>query len=144
MGDASPLDDARRVVAEMLASLAVAGTPATVVVARVHDVASLEASGVGATATLTSVRSRLQQLVRSSDVLVEFDPGEFVMVAASASSAAGTALVDRARGVAALPVELDGETLSLRVDVGVAVYDGALDDPDVVVDSARADARGGA
>jgi GGDEF domain-containing protein len=143
MGDVSSTDDPQLVVAEQLAALAAADSPATVVVARVHDVGSLDDSASGPEAVLSSVRARLQQLVRSSDVLVEFDPGEFVMVAASASSEAGAALVDRARGVAALPIEVDGAALSLRVDVGVAVFDGALDDADVVVDAARADARGG-
>ncbi len=143
MAEPSSFDDARRAVTDQLATLAAVNTPATVVVARVNDVASLEDSASGSEAVLSSVRARLQQLVRSSDVLVELDPGEFVMAVASASPGAGAALVDRARGVAALPIEVDGATLSLRVDVGVAVFDGALDDADVVIDSARADARGG-
>lgn len=142
MGDTSSVDDPRQVVADQLAVLAASDSPATVVVARVHDVESLDVSAAGREAALSSVRSRLQQLVRSTDVLVELEPGEFVLVVASASSGAGAALVDRARGVAALPIEVDGAALSLRVDVGVAVFDGALDAPDAVLDAARADARG--
>lgn len=63
---------------------------------------------------------RLDRLVRNSDVLGRSGPGTFILVGSGVEPSVAGALVERIQGAAALPVEVAGEPVSLRVDIGLA------------------------
>jgi len=86
---------------------------------------------------------RLAPLIRSTDLLRQVRDGEFLLVVPSGGELAGPALADRVRGVAALPFTTGSGTFSLVVQVGAATFSPDLEDPSIVIDAARADARGG-
>jgi hypothetical protein len=124
-----------------LRRLGAAGSPATVLVALL---APTEAPVAEPDAGVEQVlRARLEPLIRSTDLLRLVGPGEFLLVVPAGADAAGAALVDRVRGVAALPFDADEGTLSLVVQVGVSSFDADREEPSVAVDAARSDARGG-
>ncbi len=74
----------------------------------------------GTRAAMDEVVRRLDRLVRSSDVLGLLRPGTFVLVGGGVDPSVAGALVERIQGAVALPVDLDGEPVSLRVDIGLA------------------------
>lgn len=74
----------------------------------------------GARAAMREAARRLDRLVRSSDVLGAVAPGTFVLVGAGVTPDAAGALVERIEGAAALPVEVGGQPVSLKVDIGLA------------------------
>lgn len=134
-------DQARDDAVAFLRRLGAAGAPATVLVVLLDPVGDPDASpddGVEAV-----LRERLEPLIRSTDFLRLIGPGEFILVVPSGMNAAGAALVDRVRGVAALPVDASDGSWSLAARVGVSSFDADREEPDVAVDAARADARGG-
>lgn len=134
-------DQARDDAVAFLRRLGAAGAPATVLVVLLDPVGDPDASpddGVEAV-----LRERLEPLIRSTDLLRLIGPGEFILVVPSGVNAAGAALVDRVRGVAALPVDASDGSWSLAARVGVSSFDADREEPAVAVDAARADARGG-
>lgn len=134
-------DQAREDAIAFLRRLGAAGAPATVLVVMLDPVGDPTASPDDAVEGV--LRARLEPLIRSTDLLRLIGPGEFVLVVPSGVSAAGAALVDRVRGVAALPVDASDGSWSLAVRVGVSSFDADREEPTVAVDAARADARGG-
>ncbi len=124
-----------------LRRLGAAGAPATVLVVMLDPVGDPTVSTDDAVEGV--LRARLEPLIRSTDLLRLIGPGEFVLVVPSGVTAAGAALIDRVRGVAALPVDASDGSWSLAVRVGVSSFDADREEPAVAVDAARADARGG-
>jgi len=123
-----------------LRRLGAAGSPATVVVA---SLAGGESDSAPPDGRLEEVlRQRLEPLIRSTDLLRRVGPGEFLLVVPAGADAAGTPIVDRVRGVAALPVDDGAESWSLALRVGVSSFDADREEPAVVVAAARAEARG--
>jgi GGDEF domain-containing protein len=74
----------------------------------------------GADAAMAETARRLDRLVRRSDVLGSPQPGTFVLIGSGVEPSVAGALVERIQGAAALPVDLAGEPVSLRVDIGLA------------------------
>lgn len=124
-----------------LRRLGAAGAPATVLVVLLDPVGDPDVSADDAVEAV--LRERLEPLIRSTDLLRLVGPGEFILVVPSGMNAAGAALVDRVRGVAALPVDASDGSWSLAARVGVSSFDADREEPVVAVDAARADARGG-
>jgi GGDEF domain-containing protein len=81
---------------------------------------------LGASAAMHEVARRLDRLVRSGDLLGRLAPDRLV-VAVDISPAVAGALVERVRGAVAMPVEVDGDLLSLVAVIGLAIVD---DTPD--------------
>lgn len=75
----------------------------------------------GTAAALRKAAGRLDRLVRSTDLLASDGPDTFVLVGSDVAPSAAGALMERIEGAVALPVELDGEVVSLRVAIGVAL-----------------------
>jgi GGDEF domain-containing protein len=63
---------------------------------------------------------RLDQLIRSVDLLAQLEPGRFAVALELAASSAGS-VVERMRAAASMPVELGGELVALDAVVGVAI-----------------------
>lgn len=63
---------------------------------------------------------RLDQLIRSGDLLAQLEPGCFALGLQLAASSAGS-VVERMRAAASMPVELDGDFVALDAVVGVAI-----------------------
>ncbi|MCB1270850.1 MAG: diguanylate cyclase [Microthrixaceae bacterium] len=64
--------------------------------------------------------ARLSRLVRSNDLLAVLDPGVFALAGVGIDQQDAAGMLERMRGVFAVPVELEGEFLSLSVTVGVS------------------------
>ena len=73
-----------------------------------------------ADALTTEVVRRLDQLIRSGDLLAQLEPGCFALGLQLAASSAGS-VVERMRAAASMPVELDGELVALDAVVGVSI-----------------------
>jgi GGDEF domain-containing protein len=117
---AMELPDRDAVLDRLGAVLAQGQRPAVYVVA-VDGYEALEARDpTGARNAMQSAAARLDRLVRSSDVLGSIGPGTFVLVGSNVEPSVAGALVERVEGALALPVDVGGEPLSLKVDVGVA------------------------
>lgn len=69
---------------------------------------------------LREVASRLSQLVRSNDVLASAAPGVFALAGTGVEAGDADVVMDRVRGVFALPVEIGAEVFSLSINVGFA------------------------
>ncbi|MEZ5239128.1 MAG: GGDEF domain-containing protein [Microthrixaceae bacterium] len=66
--------------------------------------------------------ARLSRLVRSNDVLASLGPGLFALGGGGIEEVDAAQLLDRVRGVFAVPIEVDGDFVSLPVTVGVAHF----------------------
>lgn len=73
-----------------------------------------------AAAALREVASRLGRLVRASDVLSMVGPGVFCLAGSGVQRPDVSALLDRIRGVFALPVQVGPHAVSFPVTVGIA------------------------
>jgi GGDEF domain-containing protein len=71
-------------------------------------------------AVTTEVVRRLDQLIRSGDLLAQLEPGCVALGLQLAPASAGS-VVERMRAAASMPVELDGELVALDAVVGVAI-----------------------
>ncbi|MGI9578091.1 MAG: GGDEF domain-containing protein [Microthrixaceae bacterium] len=76
----------------------------------------------GAEAAMREVGNRLSKLVRSNDVLAVLGPGLFALAGPGVEEADAEVVLDRVRGVFAMPVEVGGEVVSFPVTVGIAPY----------------------
>lgn len=85
---------------------------------------------LGASAAMHEVARRLDRLVRSGDLLGRLAPDRLV-VAVDISPAVVGALVERVRGAVAMPVEVDGDLLSLVAVIGLAIVDDTPDRPPI-------------
>ena len=94
----------------------------------------------GARESMREAAQRLDRLVRSSDVLGTVQPGTFILVGAGIEPAVAGSLVERIQGALAFPMDVGGESLSLRVDIGVAFSTAGSVSRDLV-ESAGADLR---
>lgn len=86
---------------------------------------------------------RLEPLIRATDLLRHLGAGEFLLVVSSGGELPSAALADRVRGVAALPFSTESGDFSLALHVGVASCAPDREDPTVVIEAARSDARNG-
>lgn len=77
----------------------------------------------GTTAAMIELGRRLDRLVRSDDVLGRLSLDRFVLVAASLAPIHAGGLLERIGGAVAMPIELDGQPISIGVTVGVAFAD---------------------
>lgn len=66
------------------------------------------------------VPARLDRLIRSKDLLGQIDPDTYVVASPALDPTSAGTVVERIRGAVAMPVDIDGETVSPRCDVGVA------------------------
>jgi GGDEF domain-containing protein len=71
-------------------------------------------------AVTAEVVRRLDQLIRSGDLLAQLEPGCIAVGLQLAAASAGS-VVERMRAAASMPVELDGELVALDAVVGVAI-----------------------
>jgi GGDEF domain-containing protein len=71
-------------------------------------------------AVISEVVRRLDQLIRSGDLLAQLEPGCIAAGLQLAAASAGS-VVERMRAAASMPVELDGELVALDAVVGVAI-----------------------
>jgi GGDEF domain-containing protein len=134
---AMELPDRDAVLGRLDALLAQGQRPAVYLVA-VDGYEVLEARDPDGTRTaMRSAAGRLDRLVRSSDVLGAIAPGTFVLVGSNVEPSVAGALVERVEGALALPLDVGGEPLSLKVDVGVAFATSASSGADLLE---RADA----
>lgn len=69
---------------------------------------------------LREVASRLSRLVRSNDMLASPAPGVFALVGNGVESGDADVVMDRVRGVFAMPVEIGADVVSLAITVGFA------------------------
>ncbi len=69
---------------------------------------------------MTELAGRLSRLVRSNDILAVLAPGVFALAGAGVDQVEADAVLERVRGVFAMPVEVDGVMISLPVTVGVS------------------------
>lgn len=76
----------------------------------------------GAEAAMREVGTRLSKLVRSNDVLAVLGPGLFALAGPGVEEADTEVVLDRIRGVFAMPVEVGGEVVSFPVTIGIAPY----------------------
>lgn len=83
---------------------------------------------LGTAAAMDEVARRLDRLVRSGDLLGRLAPDRLV-VAVDISPAVAGALVERVRGAVAMPIEVDGDLLSLVSVIGLAIADDTADRP---------------
>jgi GGDEF domain-containing protein len=81
----------------------------------------------GARDALRQAARRLDRLVRSSDLLAVDGPDTFALVGTDVAPSVAGALMERIEGAMALPVEVDGSTVSMQVRIGLAF---SLDDSD--------------
>ncbi len=86
-----------------------------------------------AEAAMREVGSRLSRLVRSNDVLGVLAPGVFALAGPGVEAADTEVLLERIRGVFAMPVEVGGSVVSFPITVGVAHHDPAVDAAAMVV-----------
>ncbi len=114
------LPDRSEVVARLDAMLADGHRPAVYLVAVDGYDQLVDRDSEGTRAAMAEAARRLDRLIRSSDVLGTVRPGTFILVGSGVEPTVAGALVERIRGAAALPVEVDGGPVSLRVDVGLA------------------------
>ena len=92
---------------------------------------------VGMSEAMAEVVRRLDRLVRSGDLLARTGPGTLVLAATSVAPEVAGALVERIAGAVVLPLDLDGQTVSLGATVGVGL---ARADEDAATILARAEA----
>lgn len=76
----------------------------------------------GAEAAMREVGTRLSKLVRSNDVLAVLGAGLFALAGPGVEDADTEVVLDRIRGVFAMPVEVGGEVVSFPVTIGIAPY----------------------
>lgn len=69
---------------------------------------------------MAELAGRLSRLVRSNDVLAVLSPGVFALAGAGVEQIDAAVVLERIRGVFAMPVEVEGELVSLPVTMGVA------------------------
>ncbi len=74
----------------------------------------------GCAKAMHEVSTRLDRLVRGTDVLGYVAPGTFALAAGSVTPESAGALIERVEGAAALPVEIAGDIVSLRAFVALA------------------------
>ena len=117
---ASGLPDRTAVTERLDAMLATGLRPAVYVVAVDGYQELAERDPGGTSAAMDETTRRLDRLVRSSDVLGTSAPGTFLLIGSGVEPSAAGALVERIQGAAALPVDVAGEPVSLRVDIGLA------------------------
>jgi GGDEF domain-containing protein len=75
---------------------------------------------IDAEVAVREIGSRLSRLVRANDMLAVLSPGVFALAGPGVETADAEVLLDRIRGVFALPVEVGGDALSFPITVGVA------------------------
>lgn len=119
---------------------AVAASPAAYVVGidGYEDLVRVDAED--ADAALDEVARRLDRLVRTGDLLARTAADTLVLAATSVAPEAAGALVERITGVVALPVELDGQPVSLGATVGVGLAQ-PDESADTILCRAEADLR---
>ena len=87
---------------------------------------------------MREVGSRLSRLVRSNDVLAVLDPGVFALAGPGVEGEDAEVVLERIRGVFAMPVEVGDTMVSFPVTVGDAHFAPALGAADMVA-AAEAD-----
>ena len=89
-----------------------------------QQVISLDPEGVAK--AMEEIAWRLDKLVRSGDVLGLGAPDTFLLAAASMAPSSAGVVMERITGAVAMPLEIDGGPVSLRVGIGLAfAFDGA-------------------
>lgn len=81
---------------------------------------------------------RLDKLVRSGDVLGMIAPDTFLLGTASMAPSSAGVVMERISGAVAMPLEINGDAVSLRVAIGLAfAFDGAS--PEAMLSAAERD-----
>lgn len=97
-------------------------TPAVFAV-EVADFDALEGSDPdGARWAVREVEARLDSVVRGRDVIGFEPPARFLLGCSAMEPDRAGGLLDRIRSGAAFPLDIGGEPVSLRVDVGAAYF----------------------
>lgn len=111
----------RPVLLENLAEMIAAGESPGVFAISIDGFGDLPGSNADAgERAMAELAGRLSRLVRSNDVLAILSPGVFALAGAGVEQIDAAVVRERIRGVFAMPVELEGELVSLPVTMGVA------------------------
>ncbi len=114
------------VVAQVQDLVGQSASPAVLVVEVAEWHALTETDRGGARRAVRELAERLDRVVRGRDVLGFEPPARFLLGCSSLSPDIAGGVIDRIRGGAAFPVEIDGGAVSLVLDVGMAFFsDGA-------------------
>ncbi len=96
--------------------------------------------GDDAKSALREVGSRLSLLVRSNDMLAVLSPGVFAFAGSGVEVTDTKVVLDRIRGVFAMPVDVGGDAVSFPITVGIA-HSGPATTAGEMIDSAESDLR---
>lgn len=94
--------------------------PAVFVVSADGFTELFEGRSATATAVMVELGGRLSRFVRSNDVLAVLGPGRFALGGSGVEEMDAAKVLERVRGIFAVPIEVDGEFVSLPITVGVA------------------------
>lgn len=98
----------------------------------------VELDGEGMDKAIGEIAWRLDKLVRSGDLLGMVAPDTFVLAASSIAPSAAGVVMERIAGAVAMPLEIGGGPVSLRVAIGLAfAFDGAS--PELMLQAAERD-----
>lgn len=113
----------RPVLLASLAEMIAAGDTPGVFAISIDGFEDLPGSGGDAgVRAMVELAGRLSRLVRSNDLLAVLAPGVFALAGAGVEQIDAAIVLERIRGVFAMPIEVEGESLSLPVTVGVAHF----------------------
>lgn len=113
----------RPVLLESLAEMIEAGESPGVFAISIDGFEDLPGnSGEAGARAMVELAGRLSRLVRSNDVLAVLAPGIFALAGAGVEQMDAAVVLERIRGVFAMPVEVGGHLVSLPVTMGVAHF----------------------
>ena len=122
MDPVTGLPDRAKLIGTLAAMISEGEKPALFAVAMDGYAELADSHNAEAQAALREVGTRLSRLVRSNDVLAVLAPGLFALAGPGVEDADAEVVLERIRGVFAMPVEVGGEVVSFPVTVGIAPY----------------------
>lgn len=79
----------------------------------------------------------IASVLRKDDLLARWGGDEFAVLVPGMDAEGVRTLADRARrAVTERPIDVDGTMITMTLSVGIAIRDGDLDNPDLIVDAA--------
>ncbi len=88
---------------------------------------------IEAEVAMREIGSRLSRLVRANDMLAVLSSGVFALAGPGVETADNDVLLDRIRGVFALPVEIGGDAVSFPITVGIAASASGVGAADMIL-----------
>ena len=122
MDPVTGLPDRAKLIGTLAAMISEGEKPALFAVAMDGYAELADSHNAEAQAALREVGTRLSRLVRSNDVLAVLDRGVFALAGPGVEEADTEVVLDRIRGVFAMPLEIGGEVVSFPVTLGIAPF----------------------